>query len=40
MARLNGIQQVVSIKPSRFLLNLENELLRDLDVVLNQGEKI
>ena len=27
MARLNGIQWAVAIKPSNFLLNLESELL-------------
>lgn len=40
MARLNGIQRALSIRPSSFLINLENELLKDLDVVLNQEEEI
>ena len=35
MARLNGIQRAVAIKPSNFLLNLESELLKELDNVLN-----
>ena len=29
-ARLNGIQQAVSVKPPNFLFNLENELLKKL----------
>ena len=40
MARLNGIQRAVAIKPSDFLLNLESELLKELDNVLNQEEEI
>ena len=40
MARLNGIQRVVGIRPSNFLLNLESELLKELDNVLNQEEEI
>ena len=40
MARLNGIQRAMSVNPSAFLLNLENELLKDLDVVLNQEEEL
>ena len=40
MARLNGIQRVVAIRPSNFLLNLESELLKELDNVLNQEEEI
>ena len=35
MARLNGIQRVVVINPSNFLLNLESELLKELDNVPN-----
>ena len=35
MARLNGIQRAMAVRPSVFLLNLENDLLRDLDTVLN-----
>ena len=40
MVRLNGIQRAVSINPSAFLLNLENELLKDLDIVLKQEEEL
>ena len=40
MARLNGIQRAVAIRPSNFLLNLESELLKELDNVLNQEEEI
>ena len=40
MARLNGIQRAVAIRPSNFLLNLEGELLKELDNVLNQVEEI
>ena len=35
MARLNGIQRVMAMRPSIFLLNLENDLFRDLDTALN-----
>ena len=40
MTRLNGIQKAMVVHPSAFLLNLENDLLRDLDTVLNQEEEI
>ena len=40
MARLNGIQQAVAKRPLNFLLNLEGELLKELDIVLNQEEEI
>ena len=36
LARINGIQRALSVKPSVFLVNLENELLKELDRVLNQ----
>ena len=39
-ARLNGIQQAVSVKPSNFLFNLENELLKKLENVLSQEEEL
>ena len=39
MARLNGIQKVVSVRPSNFLLNLESELQRKLEMVLTQEEE-
>lgn len=35
MARLNGIQRSIVIRPSSFLCNLENELLKELDSVLS-----
>ena len=35
MSRLNGIQRVLALRPSDFLVKLENELLRELDIVLN-----
>ena len=40
MARLNGTQRALATRPSSFLINLENELLKDLEVVLNQEEEI
>ena len=40
MARINGIQWVNSIRPSTFLLNLESELQKELEVVLNQEEEL
>ena len=40
MARINGIQRALSVKPSVFLVNLENELLKELDRVLNQEEQL
>lgn len=40
MARLNGIQRATTIKPSTFLLNLENELHHELDVIIGQEEDL
>ena len=40
MVRINGIQRAIANKPSNSLLNLENEHLRELDVVLNQEEEL
>ena len=40
MARLNGIQCSIAIRPSSFLCNLENELLKKLDNVLSQEEEL
>ena len=40
MTRLNGIQRVILVWPSNFLLNLENELQRKLDLVLTQEEEL
>ena len=39
-ARLNGIQKVVGVRPSAFLLELENELLGELDTILRQEEEL
>ena len=40
MARINGIQKAIASKPSSFLLKLEVDLLRDLDLILNQEEEL
>ena len=40
MARLNGIWRKLSFRPSNFLLNIENSLLKELDMVLNQEEEL
>ena len=40
MVRLNGIQRAVSFRPSSFLQNLENELPKELNMVLNQEEEL
>ncbi|XP_075669718.1 uncharacterized protein LOC142639417 [Castanea sativa] len=40
MARLNGIQRTLAIRPSNFLLNLENSLLKELDMVMNQEKEL
>ena len=40
MARLNGIQRVVAVRPSSSLLDLENNLLKKLDVVLGQEQEL
>lgn len=40
MARINGIQRALSVRPSTFLVNLEDKLLRELDRVLNQEEEL
>ena len=37
--RLNGIQRVVCVKPSTFLLNLEKELTKEFDTILRQEEE-
>ena len=39
-ARLNGIQKVVGVRPSSFLLELEKELLGELDTILRQEEEL
>lgn len=39
MSRLNGIQRALALRPSDFLVKLENELLRELDLVLRQEEE-
>ena len=40
MARINGVQRAITTKPSSFLLKLEENLLRDLDLVFNQEEEL
>ena len=40
MSRLNGIQRVLALRPLDFLVKLENELLRELDIVLKQEEEL
>ena len=40
MARLNGVQRALSFRPSSLFFNLEKELLKDINVVLNQEEEI
>jgi len=40
MARINGIQRALSMRPSTFLVNLEDELFKELDCVLNQEEEL
>ena len=40
MARLNGIQRSIASRPSAFLCNLENELLKELDSVISQEEEL
>lgn len=35
MAMINSIQREIALKSSSFLLNMENELLRELDSILN-----
>ena len=37
---LNGIQRALSIRPSNFLINLENELHQKLEMVLSQEEEL
>lgn len=40
MARLRGIQMAMASNPSSSLINLENQLLRELDVVLDQEAEL
>ena len=40
MARSNGTQKALAMHPSVSLINLESDLLRELDIVLNQEEEI
>lgn len=40
MARPNGIQLAIAIRPSTFPLNLENELLCELDVIIGQEKDL
>ena len=40
MSRLNGIQRALALRPLEFLVKLEDELLRDMDLVLRQEEEL
>ncbi|XP_030941685.1 uncharacterized protein LOC115966624 [Quercus lobata] len=40
MSRLNGIQRALALRPSEFLVKLEDELLRELDLVLRREEEL
>lgn len=41
MARVNGIQCTISIRPSNFFFfNLEKALLKELDIMLNQVKEL
>ena len=40
LVRINGIQWALAVRPSAFLVNLENELLTELDRVLSQEEEL
>ena len=40
LSRLNGIQRSLALRPSEFLVNLENELLREFDLMLRQVEEL
>ena len=40
MARLNGIQKAIAVRPSSSLLDLENNLLKELDVVFGQEQEL
>ena len=40
MARLNGIQKAISSRPSSNLLELEKQLQRELETVLDQERDI
>ena len=40
MSRLNGIQRTLALHLSDFLVRLEDDLLRELDLVLRQEEEL
>lgn len=40
MARLNGVQRAMENNPSSFLIHLENQLFKDLDVVSGQETEL
>ena len=40
MARLNGIQRVISSNPTSPLIDLENQLHKDLEIVLDQEAEL
>lgn len=40
ITRLNGLQRVIAIRPSSYLLELENDLIRELDLILKQEHEL
>ena len=40
MSRLNGIQRALALSPLDFLVKLEDELLRGIDLMQNQKEEL
>ena len=39
-ARLNGVQRAMAIRPSSSLVKLENNLLKELEIILNQEHEL
>lgn len=39
-AQLNGLQRVIAIRPSSYLLELENNLIQELDAILDQEHEL
>ena len=39
-ARLNGVQRAMAIRPSSSLVELENNLLKELEIILNQEHEL
>ena len=40
ITRLNGLQRVIAIRPLSYLLELENDLIRELDLILEQEHEL